>query len=182
MCAADPQCKVAVYIPNYPGEPGISACSMKSGCAKPQACASPAPRARASPMQPRLCVMPVDTLCQWQWQWQCACSVCVWGSFSSSTAYAHAPWHGRMHAPARAARAACAAVCRAPLFGFCCQWLLLLGARNKSRPLRARAVGTPAKLPQLLARGTAHGSRAARTPAVAHRAAWGQITGMGCVQ
>ena len=38
LCAADPRCKVSVYIPNFPNPtspPGMAACLLKSNCSKP---------------------------------------------------------------------------------------------------------------------------------------------------
>ena len=69
LCAADPKCKVAVFIPKFPGEPGISSCGLKSGCAKPQ----------PFPNRVKLC-QPGDHSCPLPPpappMYPCACSTC----------------------------------------------------------------------------------------------------------
>ena len=53
ICAADPKCKVAVYIPAFPNaSSGLAACMLKSNCSKPQ------------PFQNRVkCCQPGDSSC-----------------------------------------------------------------------------------------------------------------------
>ena len=66
LCAADSECSVAVFIPAYPGSPGVSGCSLKSGCSKPQ------------PFPDRVkCCQPGDTSCPAPPPaYPCPCDVC----------------------------------------------------------------------------------------------------------